>query len=108
MKIHTNNFLTMLALFFLATLFIPDVCFATGTGMPWESTLNNVLNSITGPVAKAVSVIAITVFGLALAFGEGGSGLHTFFKIVLGLSIAFAATSFFLSFFGFAGGVAIG
>ncbi|RZI37738.1 conjugal transfer protein TrbC, partial [Herbaspirillum sp. HC18] len=40
-------------------------------------------------------------------FGDMGGGLRRLVQIVFGLSIAFAATSFFLSFFSFAGGALI-
>jgi type IV secretion system protein VirB2 len=50
----------------------------------------------------------VIAFGLTLAFGGGGSGLRTAVGILFGLSIAFAATTFFLPFLGFAGGLAIG
>jgi type IV secretory pathway VirB2 component (pilin) len=80
---------------------------AAGSGMPWEAPLQRILESIEGPVAKVVAVIIIIVTGLSLAFGDMGGGLRRLIQIVFGLSIAFAATSFFLSFFSFAGGALI-
>jgi type IV secretory pathway VirB2 component (pilin) len=77
-----------------------------GSGMPWETPLQSVLDSITGPVANALGVIAITAFGLLVAFSEGGGMLARALQILLGLSIAYGAVSFFLTFFGFAGGLA--
>lgn len=80
---------------------------AAGSGMPWEAPLQRILESIEGPVAKVIAVITIIVTGLSLAFGDMGGGLRRLLQIVFGLSIAFAATSFFLSFFSFAGGALI-
>jgi type IV secretion system protein TrbC len=80
---------------------------AAGSGMPWEAPLQRILESIEGPVAKIVAVIIIIVTGLSLAFGDMGGGFRRLIQIVFGLSIAFAATSFFLSFFSFAGGALI-
>jgi len=80
---------------------------AAGTGMPWEQPLQQILDSLTGPVAKIVGVIAITILGLTLAFGETSGGLTRMIQIVFGLSIAFTASSFFLSFFSFGGGALI-
>ena len=77
---------------------------AAGSNMPWEQPLNQILESIQGPVAKVMSVIVIIVTGLALAFGETSGGFRRLIQIVFGLSIAFAASSFFLSFFQFGGG----
>ena len=84
-----------------------EAAMAAGSGMPWEAPLQRILESIEGPVAKVVAVISIIVTGLSLAFGDMGGGLRRLIQIVFGLSIAFAATSFFLSFFAFAGGALI-
>jgi type IV secretion system protein TrbC len=81
--------------------------YAAGSNMPWEQPLNQILQSIQGPVAKVMSVIVIIVTGLALAFGETSGGFRRLIQIVFGLSIAFAASSFFLSFFQFGGGVLV-
>ena len=81
---------------------------AAGSGMPWEEPLQQVLVSVQGPVAKIVAVIIIIVTGLTLAFGETAGGFRRLIQIVFGLSIAFAASSFFLSFFSFGGGALIG
>lgn len=80
---------------------------AAGSGMPWEEPLEQVLESVQGPVAKIVAVIIIIVTGLTLAFGETAGGFRRLIQIVFGLSIAFAASSFFLSFFSFGGGALI-
>jgi len=81
--------------------------YGAGSGMPWEAPLQRILESIEGPVAKVVAVVTIIITGLSLAFGDMGGGLRRLIQIVFGLSIAFAATSFFLSFFSFAGGALI-
>ena len=77
---------------------------AAGSGMPWEAPLQQILDSVQGPVAKIIAVMVIIMTGLALAFGESSGGLRRLILIVFGLSIAFAASSFFLSFFSFGGG----
>ena len=64
-------------------------------------------NPIQGPVAKVISVIVIILTGLTLAFGETSGGFRRLIQIVFGLSIAFAASSFFLSFFSFGGGALV-
>lgn len=80
---------------------------AAGSSMPWEAPLQSILQSIEGPVAKIVAVIIIIVTGLTLAFGDTSGGFRRLIQIVFGLSIAFAASSFFLSFFSFGGGALI-
>ena len=86
---------------------LPAPVYAAGTNMPWEQPLNQILDSIQGPVAKVMSVIVIILTGLALAFGETSGGLRRLIQIVFGLSIAFAASSFFLTFFQFGGGALV-
>ena len=80
---------------------------AAGSGMPWEEPLQQVLESVEGPVAKIIAVLVIITTGLALAFGETSGGFRKLIQIVFGLSIAFAASSFFLTFFSFGGGALI-
>ena len=96
---------TVLALGSAALLAAP--AYAAGSGMPWEGPLDQILQSIEGPVARIVAVIIITLTGLMLAFGETSGGMRKLIQIVFGLSIAFAATSFFLTFFSFGGGALI-
>ena len=80
---------------------------AAGSNMPWEQPLNQILQSVEGPVAKILAVIIIIVTGLTLAFGDTSGGFRRLIQIVFGLSIAFAASSFFLAFFSFGGGMLI-
>lgn len=89
------------------TLLLVLPAHAAGSGMPWEGPLQSILESIEGPVAKILATIVIILTGLGLAFGESGGGMRKLLQIVFGLSIAFAATSFFLSFFSFGGGATL-
>ena len=101
--------LTHLLLFLLIALLVlwPGAVQAAGSGMPWEAPLTQILESIEGPVARIIAVIIIILTGLTLAFGETSGGFRRLVQIVFGLSIAFAATSFFLSFFSFGGGALV-
>ena len=80
---------------------------AGGSGMPWETPLQSIVDSVQGPVARVVGVIIIVITGLTLAFGDTSGGFRRLIQIVFGLSIAFAASSFFLSFFSFGGGALV-
>ena len=84
-----------------------DPAYAAGSGMPWEEPLQAILESIEGPVAKIVAVIIIIITGLTLAFGDSSGGFRRLVQIVFGISIAFAASSFFLTFFDFGGGALV-
>jgi len=81
---------------------------AGGAGMPWEGPLQQIVESVTGPVVQAAAVVAVVIFGAGIAMSESGSGMRRGLGILFGLSIAFAASTFFLDFFGFAGGAEIG
>ena len=91
----------------ILTALMTAPAYAAGSNMPWEQPLQQILDSIQGPVAKVISVIVIIVTGLTLAFGETSGGFRRLIQIVFGLSIAFAASSFFLTFFQFGGGALI-
>lgn len=83
---------------------VSSPAFAGGSGMPWESPLQNIADSITGPVTKIAGICAVALAGLAFAFSEGGGIMKKVIGIVFGLAIAFSASTFFLTFFGFSGG----
>jgi type IV secretion system protein VirB2 len=89
-------------------LMIAGPAMAGGAGMPWEGPLQQIVESVTGPVVQAAAVVAVVIFGAGIAMSESGSGMRRGLGILFGLSIAFAASTFFLDFFGFAGGAEIG
>ncbi len=70
------------------TLGLAGTAHAAGAGMPWEQPLQQI----------------IITTGLTLAFGDTAGGFRRLIQIVFGISIAFAASSFFLTFFSFGGG----
>jgi type IV secretory pathway VirB2 component (pilin) len=78
-----------------------------GGGMPWEGPLNQILDSLTGPVSRVVGAIAIIGLGVGIAFSEGGSMMKKALWVVLGLAIAFNAVSWGLGFLGFSGGLLV-
>ena len=99
--------LRLLVLGVLIAPLLSSAAYAAGSNMPWEQPLAQILDSVQGPVAKVFAVMIITVTGLTLAFGETSGGFRRLIQIVFGLSIAFAASSFFLSFFSFGGGALV-
>ncbi len=105
-RISVNPALQVTALA-AALLVIALPAHAAGSSMPWEAPLQTILESIQGPVARIVAVIIIIATGLTLAFGDTSGGFRRLIQIVFGLSIAFAASSFFLTFFSFTGGAVL-
>ena len=99
-----HNYLATAAVTGAVAIMMTHAAHAAGSSMPWEAPLQRILDSVEGPVAKIVAVIIIVVTGLTLAFGDSSGGFRRLIQIVFGLSIAFAASSFFLSFFSFGGG----
>lgn len=91
----------------VVSMVLTSAAHAAGSSMPWEAPLQSILESVEGPVAKIVAVIIIIVTGLTLAFGDTSGGFRRLVQVVFGLSIAFAASSFFLSFFSFGGGALV-
>ncbi|RTL95961.1 conjugal transfer protein TrbC [Ancylobacter aquaticus] len=107
---HASNLprrLMMTATTIVISVAMAPAAHASGSSMPWEQPLQQILQSIEGPVAKIIAVIIIIVTGLTLAFGDTSGGFRRLIQIVFGLSIAFAASSFFLSFFSFGGGALV-
>jgi type IV secretion system protein VirB2 len=105
--LHFRRHVATVASVILASVLLAPAAHASGSSMPWEAPLQSILESIEGPVAKIIAVIIIIVTGLTLAFGDTSGGFRRLIQIVFGLSIAFAASSFFLSFFSFGGGALI-
>lgn len=104
LKKQLNKFLVKAGWVAIFMIYCMPSVYASDTGLPWESPLEKILHSLTGPVAKVLGVIAIVLAGFGVAFGESGSGMRRIFQVVLGLSIAFTASTLVVSLFGFSGG----
>ena len=103
-RLNTKATLIVLAL-------LSNNAFAAGAGgggaMPWEQPLQQLLASLTGPVAQVLGTAAIVIVGLSLAFSEGGGLMRKLLWVVFGLSIAFAAAAWGLPLLGFGGGATL-
>lgn len=111
MRLHKVHGLSRAASLFLFLAFIGEA-FAAGAGgaggaLPWETPLQNLLASLTGPVAQVLGTAAIVFVGLGLAFSEGGGIMRRALWLVFGLSLAFAAATWGLTFLGFGGGATV-
>jgi type IV secretion system protein VirB2 len=71
----------------------PRIALAAGDGLPWEGPLVRIQRSLTGPTARAIGIIAISVTGAMLAFG---GELSDFGKrmcmLVMAISVMLAAS----------------
>jgi type IV secretion system protein TrbC len=93
-----------LVLFTLLVLWITDPAFAaegTGGGLPYETWLTSLRNSVTGPVAFSVALIGIVVAGAALIFGgELNAFFRTMVFLVLVMALIISAQNILSNFFG--------
>lgn len=64
-----------------------DVALAASEGLPWEDSVETLVNSLTGPVGKGITVVAICFTGGMLAFGSELSGIAK-----AGLSVGMAGS----------------
>jgi len=65
-----------------------------GQGLPWEDPLTTIKNSITGPVAFGISILAIVGAGIGLVFGGEISGfIKTIIYIVLVIAMIVGAVN---------------
>lgn len=93
--------ITLLLVWFLAT---PQHAFAavgTGGSLPYESWLESLRNSVTGPVAFALSIIGIVIAGGVLIFGGDLNGFfRTMIFLVLVMALLVGAQNVMSTFFG--------
>jgi type IV secretion system protein VirB2 len=83
-------------LFAAVILLIPALAHATstgGSGLEWETPLQKIRDSVTGPVAYAISLLGIVVTGAILVFGgEINEFVRRLIMLVLVISLmVFAA-----------------
>ena len=89
-----------------ALLFLPFCVFAAETGInSWETILTDIADSLTGPVAYAISIMAIFACGLTIAFTDLQGGAKRFVQAACGISVAIFASQILTGFFGFSGAV---
>jgi len=95
LSIHISNrmMFTIGLIGLLLLLTHPSFASSTsGGGLPYETYLTKISNSVTGPVAFTVSIIALVGAGSALIFGGDMNGfLRTLIFLVLVLSFVIAA-----------------
>ena len=86
--------------------FIPSMCFASQMGVnAWETILSRITASLTGPVAYSISIMAIFICGLVMAFADLQGGAKRFVQAACGISIAIFSAQILTGFLGFTGAV---
>lgn len=88
-----NSFKTLLRTGLLLSLFGASLFAAAA--LPWETPLKTLQESLTGPIAKSIGVIAMAVAGGMLAFGgELGDFTKRIMMVVLAIAVMLLASSF--------------
>ena len=95
--INRSSCLSLVLVAFVLVLFVVTPSFAQSG--PWENAVTVLRTSFTTTIAKALSLIAIVVGGLAFAFGEGGSK-RLMAGIIFGVGMAVTAVNFMSWLFG--------
>ena len=92
LNILNNRNLQKFVCLMMLTLFA-DQALADGfTGsLPWETGLERFAQSLCGPTARAIGVIAFAVAGISIAIGEVKGWIHNIMIVMIGISIAILA-----------------
>ncbi|WP_205617377.1 TrbC/VirB2 family protein [Pelomicrobium methylotrophicum] len=75
-----------------AGILCPEAIAQALTGMPWETPICRVINSLKGPVVAALAVGAIAFAGIAMAWSES-SMFDFLMKVIMGIGIALLAVN---------------
>jgi type IV secretion system protein VirB2 len=85
------------AVLFAFLMLLPDQALASSTssgGLPWESPLQTISQSLTGPVAYAISLIGVVITGAMLIFGgEINEFARRIIMLVLVVALLVSATN---------------
>ena len=86
-------------LMLLAFAMLQNSVFAGNKNLVWEEPTQMIQESISGPMAKFISIVVIVVSALGWAFTDGGSFLGKGIKIVCALAITAGAGTLLNSLF---------
>jgi type IV secretory pathway VirB2 component (pilin) len=78
----------------LAAVMITAAIPARAQGSPWETAVDQLKVTFTGPIARGLSLVAIVIGGLMLAFDESGGAKRVLAGIIFGVGMALGAVSF--------------
>lgn len=103
-RVNRNVIFNMGIIILLACILLSHPAFASegsGGSLPYEGWLTQLRNSVTGPVAFAISIIGIVVAGGVLIFGGELNGFfRTMIFIVLVMALLVGAQNMMGTFFG--------
>ena len=91
-KLFKGGKAKLYTLMLLAFAMLSNSAFA-GNALVWEKPTETIQQSISGPMAKAISIVVIVVSAFGWAFTDGGSFLGKGIKIVCALAIVAGAST---------------
>ncbi|MDE3081644.1 MAG: TrbC/VirB2 family protein [Paracoccaceae bacterium] len=87
-----------------AVAVLPAAASTAGTGMPWDSPIQTLVNSIKGPVAFGFAFLGIVALGVRWIFGgELGPAAKMLMTVVIGVALLSGATGVLASLFSLTG-----
>ena len=89
--LFTRRLATLLALLAVASTRM----YAAGPAMPWDGPLDNLLQNLSGPTARALVLVAIVATGLLWALTRNEEGVKRVGQIAFGGAIAMGAVTLF-------------
>ncbi len=90
----------------IGLIFVPEFAFASGI-TEFTGPAEKVLGTITGPVGRIISIVAMALCGVMYVFGRNdmSEGFRNLLGIVFGISFISFASSIVNSLFSFSGAV---
>lgn len=91
----TQNMRTRLAegaaVIAISAVALPSQALAAQTGMPWEAGIQQIFNSLTGPIVGWLAIIVIIIAGVILTFGNMEGGAKKIVFAVIGVAVVAGA-----------------
>lgn len=105
----SNRTKIVLAVLFVAAFFLPDLAFAAnagGGGMPYDNGMNKLGQSIQGPVAYLICLVAVVCgVGAYLMAGQLEGLMQTLMRCIIGVCIITAVGAFITAVGGTSGAI---
>lgn len=101
---HNKLFFAVLLLLAVAT---PEIVSASGGITEFSSPLEKVVNTITGPAGKWISIVAMAICGVIFILNKDdlSGGFKLLLQVVFGISFIAFATSIVNNVFSFSGAI---
>jgi len=107
MRFEMKANLLLWGLLAASLLILVEPAWASQTaGMPWETPLEKIRNSLTGPVAMVISILGVATAGVSLIYGSEFSDFtRRLIMLVLVIGLLVSASSILSLLFGVSGAV---